>query len=261
MRERECYLCVCLCAHVLCVWQSFTSTLILTDTLIWMGNRAFYHQFVWVLGGKDGCVTFACVCVYVFVCQHTHVSPASHPLCLLFPPLPNNIHIFIPCCSPLNPNHFIYALKYILWLKTHFHLTSSLGDKTRHLLLLFQPRLFFSLLPLNYAWRYSSIVSDCLLTTNVELLIVSCKAWQSTISRLFITCGDKSLITPSHCSDLLFREEPLSWGNKLFLMTSLMTHIHKQVTHSSVWLILTLKQTAHSETNKYTYKLHIQRDF
>lgn len=68
--------CVFVCLHVVRL-TVFTSTLMLTDTLIWMGNRAFYHQFVWAPSGRTGCVTFACVCVRVFVCVYLFVCQAA----------------------------------------------------------------------------------------------------------------------------------------------------------------------------------------
>lgn len=75
--------CVFVCLHVVRL-TVFTSTLMLTDTLIWMGNRAFYHQFVWAPSGRTGCVTFACVCVYLFVRQLVRPSLSASSACFFF---------------------------------------------------------------------------------------------------------------------------------------------------------------------------------
>lgn len=115
---------VSVCAVCLTV---FTSTLILTDTLIWMGNRAFYRRFVCASGGADGCVTFACVCVHVFLRRPACVSLFLHPLCQ---PLSLPTHTTLPplLLSSLQLS-FNLIISMLLIKATLLHLCTSSANK------------------------------------------------------------------------------------------------------------------------------------
>lgn len=134
----KCCLHVCLCAYGgVCVRPTvLTSTLILTDTLIWMGNRAFYQQFVWVPGGGDGCATFACVCVRL--CNSLAVPPLLsprqsaplHPMLTSITLLQSSF-IYVTQCLPFStistkPSHLTCFYRFLLSVATSdIHVTIS----------------------------------------------------------------------------------------------------------------------------------------